>query len=82
MMEADQKRRATRMARVDAMSPEIRACVHEYGLTIVDAMLDLGIKKAKHIRHLVDTVRRESYQSVRDGARLRGCAPSEASNAS
>jgi hypothetical protein len=66
-MEAHQKRRATRMARVDAMSPEIRACVHEYGLTIVDAMLDLGIKKAKHIRHLVDTVRRESYQSFRDG---------------
>ena len=68
---ANSNRRATRMARVDAMPPEIRACVHEYGLTIVDAMLDLGIKKAKHIRHLVDIVRRESYQSARDMAPMR-----------
>jgi hypothetical protein len=67
----DSNRRATRMARVDAMPPEIRACVHEYGLTIVDAMLDLGIKKAKQIRHLVDTVRRESYQGPRDMAPMR-----------
>jgi hypothetical protein len=67
----DSNRRATRMARVDAMPPEIRACVHEYGLTIVDSMLDLGIKKAKHIRHLVNVVRRESYQSARDMAPVR-----------
>ena len=67
----DPNRRATRMARVDAMPPEIRACVHEYGLTIVDSMMDVGIKKAKHIRHLVEIVRRESYQSARDFAPLR-----------
>jgi hypothetical protein len=67
----DSNRRATRMARVDAMPPEIRACVHEYGLTIVDAMMDLKIKKAKHIRHLVDVIQRESYQSVRDMAPMR-----------
>jgi hypothetical protein len=51
-----------RMERVDAMSPELRACVHEYGLTIVDAFVDIGVTKARHIRHLVETVRKGSVE--------------------
>lgn len=63
-----QEKRAARMARVDRMPPEIRACVHEHGLTIVDTCMALGIKKAKHINHLVKTIRDQSYQGVRDRA--------------
>lgn len=62
-----QARRAKRMARIDAMPPDIRACVHDFGLTIVQAMLEAGVKKAKHIRHIVRTVRDGSYQGPRDG---------------
>lgn len=58
---ADQRRKK-RMAFVDAMDPAVRACVHEYGLTIVQAFLDLGVRNPKHIRHLVDTVRGGSYE--------------------
>ena len=61
-----QEKRAARMARVDAMPPELRACVHEHGLSIVDACMQLGIRKPKHINHLVSTVRNQSYQSAKD----------------
>lgn len=50
-----EKRRA-RMEAVDAMKPDLRACVHDYGLTVVRDFLDLGITKPKHIRHVVETV--------------------------
>lgn len=46
-----------RMATVDAMPPDLRACVHDFGLTIVTAMLQAGVTNHRHIRHLVDTVR-------------------------
>ncbi len=46
-----------RMSRVDAMPADVRACVHEFGLTVVDAMLACGITQARHMRHLVATVR-------------------------
>lgn len=51
-----QERRAKRMARVDAMSSEMRACVHDYGLRVVDSFMDCGVKKPKHLRHLVKMV--------------------------
>lgn len=50
-------KRTKRMDRIDAMPPEIRACVHEYGLTIVDACLQVGVTKARHIHHLVSCIR-------------------------
>ncbi len=68
MADEDQSRRAARMARVDAMPADVRACVHDYGLTIVDACMQLGVVKARHIRHLVETVRCQSYQGKRDKA--------------
>ncbi|WP_191085661.1 hypothetical protein [Roseococcus microcysteis] len=55
------------MARIDAMPADIRACVHEYGLTVVQAMMEGGVKKAKHMHHIVRVVREGSYQGPRDG---------------
>ena len=49
-------KRASRMARVDAMPPEMRALVNEYGLNVVIALNDAGVTKPKHIRHIVETV--------------------------
>lgn len=51
----DEKRRK-RMERVDQFDPAIRALVHEYGLCVVQAYWDLGVRKPNHIRHLVETV--------------------------
>jgi hypothetical protein len=69
-----QERRAKRMARIDAMPADLRACVHEYGLTIVDACLQSGVKKARNIRHIVETIRGGSYQGKRDLSPLRRSA--------
>ena len=52
-------KRANRMAKVDQYDPEIRALVHEYGLTVVKAIYDLGITKPSHIKHIVETVLNE-----------------------
>ena len=49
------RRRSNRMAGIDALPQEVRGLVHEYGLKVVRAHLDLGITKARHIRHLVET---------------------------
>lgn len=51
-----QRRRAARMRNVDSMSPGLRACVHNYGLSVVTACLDLGIREPRHIRHIVEKV--------------------------
>ena len=51
-----------RMDRVDAMSVEMRECVHEFGLTIVDACRDLGITQPRQIRHLVNVIRKGSSE--------------------
>jgi hypothetical protein len=66
----DQGRRRRRMERIDAMPVDIRACVHDYGLSVVDACLQAGVTKGRHIRHIVETVRGGSYQSARDRAPL------------
>ena len=50
------QRRAHRMAAIDAMPPQLRACVHDYGLAVVKACVDLGVSKPRQIRHLVETV--------------------------
>jgi len=51
-----QDRRVRRMARIDALSPDIRELVHEYGFNIVNGFLDHGVVKPRAIRHLVETV--------------------------
>lgn len=53
---AVEAKRAARMSSVDRMSPALRALVHDYGLTVVKAFLDIGVKDPRHIKHLVETV--------------------------
>ncbi len=52
-------RRSRRMATIDALSPELRALVHEYGYTVVKSCMDLGVVKPRHIRQIVETVLNE-----------------------
>lgn len=54
-----QRRRSARMEAIDALSPDIRSLVHDYGYPTVKTCMDLGVTKAKHIRHLVETVLNE-----------------------
>ena len=54
-----QARRAKRMARVDSYPPEIRELIHDYGLSVVQAFLDCGVREQRHIRHLVEVVLNE-----------------------
>lgn len=49
-------RRSKRMEAIDRLAPDIRACVHDFGYNVVNAFLGIGVTKAKHIRHLVNTV--------------------------
>lgn len=48
-----------RMKRIDNMPRGLRECVHEFGLTIVDACTQVGVVNPRHIRHLVETIRNE-----------------------
>ena len=70
----DTKRQA-RMDRVDGMPDELRRLVHEYGLTVVTALLDVGVTKPKRIRHVVETVLNEFSPT-------RGCFSSQGVEAS
>jgi hypothetical protein len=54
------KRARDRMKQIDGLTPELRQLVHEEGWTVVNAFMLLGVKKAKHIRHLIQTVRNGS----------------------
>ena len=51
-----QRRIRDRMERIDNLPPEIRKCVHDYGWHVVKSFMDLGVRKPRHIRHLVETV--------------------------
>lgn len=72
-----QRRRVNRMAAIDNLPADIRELVHDYGYNVVKAHLDLKVKSARHIRHLVETTLDEfsptrggfSSQGVRVGAR-------------
>jgi hypothetical protein len=44
------------MATIDAMPPELRSCVKDYGLTVVNTFLQIGVSKPKHIRHAVEAI--------------------------
>lgn len=67
-------KRAARMDSIDAMAPELRALVHEYGLNVVKAFLDLGVAKPKHIRHLINTTLSELSPTV-GGSSAQGHRP-------
>lgn len=56
------QRRQDRMARVDAMSPKLRALVHEHGLTVVDQFIQCNVTNPRHIAHLIEVVRRGSVE--------------------
>lgn len=48
--------RIRRMERIDAMPEDLRKLVHSYGLAVVETCTALGVTKARHIRHIVETV--------------------------
>lgn len=53
------RKRVARMDAVDGLPVELRSLVHEYGYSVVRAFMDIGVRKPKHIRHLVETVLNE-----------------------
>jgi hypothetical protein len=57
------ERAQKRMARVDDLSEEFRALVHEYGLELVQVFLDHKVRSPKSIRYLIDAVRVEPYDN-------------------
>ncbi|TIV50833.1 MAG: hypothetical protein E5V86_29800, partial [Mesorhizobium sp.] len=54
--QAVERRRKKRMAKIDALSPELRALVHEYGYHIVNQFMMNGVTSHRIIRHLVEIV--------------------------
>ena len=53
---AVEKRRQNRMAQIDALSPELRALVHDYSWSVVKACMDCGVKEPRRIRHIVERI--------------------------
>lgn len=53
------ERAQKRMARVDAMAPETRELVYEFGLEVVQEFLNHGVRSARSIRHLIGVARNE-----------------------
>lgn len=50
--------------RLEQLSPQLRQCVHEYGLPIVEACLQAGVKDPRRIHNLV--------KEIWNGARQKG----------
>lgn len=69
---ADNSRRASRMDYVDSLPAEVRALVHEYGLATVKTLLDLGVRKPRQIRHVVETILDEFSPTRGSYSRQRG----------
>jgi hypothetical protein len=44
------------LSETDAMSPDLRQCVHEFGYAIVHAMMECGVSNPGQIRQLVHEV--------------------------
>lgn len=59
----------------DAMSPELRQCVHEFGYTIVKACLDQRVTEPRRIRHLVIEIWKGARQPHQRQRPLRGAGP-------
>ncbi len=51
-----EERRRKRMEQVDALHPDLRACVHDYGYHVVNTLLSLGLRNAQQVRHAVEVV--------------------------
>jgi hypothetical protein len=66
-------RRVARMDAVDQMAPELRACVHDFGLNVVRQFTNLGVTKPAHIRHLVNAVLDE-FSPTRGSFSIQGTA--------
>lgn len=58
------------LAVVDSMSPELRACVHEFGYAIVRACLDAKVTEPRHIRQLVCVIWEGARQPAQRRERL------------
>lgn len=69
-----QSRRIARMAAIDAMSPEHRELVRDYGYNVVRACMDCGVPKARQIRHIVETVLDE-FSPTRGTGSAQGVRP-------
>lgn len=54
--DAVDERRFKRMDKIDRMTPEQRALVHEYGYHVVETCISLGLVLPRHIKHIVETV--------------------------
>ena len=50
------ERARKRMERVDAFPSEVRAVIHDYSLEVVQEFWNHGVKRAKSMRHLIETV--------------------------
>lgn len=50
------ERRLNSLASVDQMSPGQRACVHEFGLPIVNVLRKFGVSDPRHIREIVKEI--------------------------
>lgn len=55
--------RMKQLTRVDDMAPDLRECVHEFGLAIVAACLAAGVSRPRTIRQLVKEVWAGARQS-------------------
>lgn len=68
------KERAMRtMRRIDAQPYPIRMLTHEYGWLAVDALIGAGVTRARHIEHIITTIRdRRGSTPVCDRLRAAG----------
>lgn len=55
-----EQRAAVRMDEVDNLPADHRKIVHDWGFTIYRAFTQAGVKKANHMRHIVETVLNET----------------------
>ena len=51
-----QSNRFERMRRIDEMPAELRNLVNDFGLSVVNACIELGVTKPRQIKHLVGVV--------------------------
>lgn len=49
-------KRQKRMDVIDAYPGPIRELIHDYGLHVVQTLMDVGVTKPKHIRHVVERI--------------------------
>lgn len=62
--ESYQHRRILRMEKVDEIPDDLKPIVHEWGLTIYEALWQCGIRKPNHMAHIIQTVLNETRGST------------------